>query len=138
MRLENPANPIHYQGMVCSLQPDERSGFIERADVVREIVFSSASVQGDRAITLGDEVEFTIQTVQVGSRGGLVGAGVFCCHGQLVSGARYMMHIIRYLRYDSIRYDIRCTVCIFLYLYFNRQQAHNPMIRVDGVIKYVM
>ncbi|KAF0294761.1 Cold shock domain-containing protein E1 [Amphibalanus amphitrite] len=64
VRLENPANPIHYQGMVCSLQPDERSGFIERADVVREIVFSSDSVQGDRPITLGDEVEFTIQTVQ--------------------------------------------------------------------------
>ncbi|XP_037094593.1 cold shock domain-containing protein E1-like [Pollicipes pollicipes] len=62
VRLENPANPIHYQGMVCSLESDERGGFIERADVVREIVFSCASVQGDRAVTLGDEVEFTIQT----------------------------------------------------------------------------
>ena len=63
--------------MVCSLQPDERGGYIERADVVREIVFSSASVQGDRAITLGDEVEFTIQTVQVRRGGGIVGGGLW-------------------------------------------------------------
>ena len=39
IRLENPASPVKYQGVVNSIQEDKTFGFIERADVVREIFF---------------------------------------------------------------------------------------------------
>merc|ERR550519_1357784 len=49
IRLENPAAPVKYQGVVNSLK--DSFGFIERADVVKEIFFH-----------FSDDVEFTIQT----------------------------------------------------------------------------
>lgn len=61
IRLENPAHPVKYQGVVCSMK--ESFGFIERGDVVKEIFFhfSEAKAMKDE-LRLGDDVEFTIQT----------------------------------------------------------------------------
>lgn len=62
IRLENPAAPVKYQGVVNSIQEDKSFGFIERADVVREIFFRNTDVENGDTIDLGDNVEFTIQT----------------------------------------------------------------------------
>lgn len=71
VRLENPAAPVRYQGVVNSVK--ENFGFIERADVVREIFFHLSEVKEEAAAagnanprmpTLGDHVEFTIATRQ--------------------------------------------------------------------------
>ena len=62
IRLENPASPVKYQGVVNSIQDDKTYGFIERADVVREIFFRDSDVQSGESVDLGDNVEFTIQT----------------------------------------------------------------------------
>nr|CAD7424847.1 unnamed protein product [Timema monikensis] len=61
IRLENPAHPVKYQGVICSMK--ESFGFIERADVVKEIFFhfSEAKTVKDE-LRLGDDVEFIIQT----------------------------------------------------------------------------
>ncbi|XP_017892359.1 cold shock domain-containing protein E1 isoform X1 [Ceratina calcarata] len=61
VRLENPAHPVRYRGVVCSMK--ENFGFIERADVVKEIFFhfSEAKSMKDE-LKLGDDVEFIIQT----------------------------------------------------------------------------
>lgn len=63
MRLENPAHPVRYQGVVCSMK--ESFGFIERADVVKEIFFHFSESKNKEEIRLGDDVEFTIQTRNV-------------------------------------------------------------------------
>ena len=64
IRLENPAHPVRYQGVVCSLK--ESFGFIERGDVVREIFFHFSEAKGIAdTMELGDDVEFTIQTRNV-------------------------------------------------------------------------
>jgi len=65
IRLENPAAPVKYRGVVNSLQ--EAFGFIERADVVKEIYFNIIDMQDNvkednSGIQLGDDVEFIIQT----------------------------------------------------------------------------
>ena len=61
IRLENPAKPVKYQGVVNSVKEQGKFGFIERSDVVREIFFHFTEVcEGDN-VDLGDNVEFTIQ-----------------------------------------------------------------------------
>merc|ERR1719187_28171 len=65
IRLENPAAPVKYQGVVNSMK--ETYGFIERADVVKEIIFNLNEViegreEDNSHIQLGDDVEFIIQT----------------------------------------------------------------------------
>lgn len=62
IRLENPAHPVKYQGVVCSMK--ESFGFIERADVVKEIFFhfSEAKLPTGEEFRLGDDVEFIILT----------------------------------------------------------------------------
>jgi len=65
IRLENPAAPVKYQGVVNSMK--ETYGFIERADVVKEIIFNLNEViegreEDNSHIQLGDDVEFNIQT----------------------------------------------------------------------------
>ena len=65
IRLENPAAPVKYQGVVNSLK--DTFGFIERADVVKEIFFHISEVvdgkeEDNSHIILGDDVEFIIQT----------------------------------------------------------------------------
>ncbi len=60
IRLENPAAPVKYQGVINSLK--ESFGFIERADVVREIFFHVSEMEESGEPRLGDDVEFTIQT----------------------------------------------------------------------------
>lgn len=65
IRLENPAAPVKYQGVVNSLK--DTFGFIERADVVKEIIFHINEVVDGREednshIQLADDVEFNIQT----------------------------------------------------------------------------
>merc|ERR1719232_2377753 len=67
IRLENPAAPVKYQGVINSIQEDKTFGFIERADVVREIFFRHSDIEFSNGedledIDLGDNVEFTIQT----------------------------------------------------------------------------
>ncbi|TRY73990.1 hypothetical protein TCAL_05535 [Tigriopus californicus] len=61
IRLEDPASPVKYQGVVNSITEDH--GLIERADVVREIRFHLQDMKdGFPAAKLGDDVEFIIQT----------------------------------------------------------------------------
>lgn len=60
VRLENPAHPVKYQGVVCSMK--ESFGFIERADVVKEIFFHFSEAKIKEELRLGDDVEFIIQT----------------------------------------------------------------------------
>ncbi|XP_071445726.1 RNA-binding protein Unr isoform X2 [Hetaerina americana] len=61
VRLENAVHPVRYQGVVCSMK--DNFGFIERADVVREIFFHFSETKGIRDdLRLGDDVEFTIQS----------------------------------------------------------------------------
>lgn len=49
-----------YQGVVCSMK--ENFGFIERADVVKEIFFHFTEFKGSiEELMLGDDVEFNIQ-----------------------------------------------------------------------------
>lgn len=63
VRLENPAHPVKYQGVVCSMK--ESFGFIERADVVKEIFFHFSEAKTKEELQLGDDVEFIIQTRNV-------------------------------------------------------------------------
>lgn len=65
IRLENPAHPVKYQGVVCSMK--ESFGFIERADVVKEIFFHFSEAKTKEELRLGDDVEFIIQTRNVSS-----------------------------------------------------------------------
>ncbi|KAG5677382.1 hypothetical protein PVAND_007146 [Polypedilum vanderplanki] len=61
IRLENSMHPVKYRGVVCSTK--ESFGFIERADVVKEIFFHFSETEGNNLeIRPGDDVEFTIQT----------------------------------------------------------------------------
>lgn len=60
VRLENAAHPVRYQGVVCSMK--ESFGFIERADIVKEIFFHFSEAKTKEELRLGDDVEFTIQT----------------------------------------------------------------------------
>jgi len=69
IRLENPAHPVKYQGVVCSMK--ESFGFIERADVVKEIFFHFSEAKlpnGGDELRLGDDVEFNIQTRNVSTK----------------------------------------------------------------------
>lgn len=43
----------------------ESFGFIERADVVKEIYFNFSEAEGNVELRPGDDVEFTIQTRSV-------------------------------------------------------------------------
>ncbi|XP_013777445.1 cold shock domain-containing protein E1-like [Limulus polyphemus] len=54
------AQPERYRGVVCALK--ETFGFIERADVVKEIFFHSSECKDFRNLDLGTDVEFSIQT----------------------------------------------------------------------------
>ncbi|GAB0096270.1 cold shock domain-containing protein E1 [Sergentomyia squamirostris] len=60
IRLENPVHPVKYRGVVCSMK--ESFGFIERADVVKEIFFHFSEADGNVELRPGDDVEFIIQT----------------------------------------------------------------------------
>lgn len=64
VRLENPAHPVRYRGVVCTMK--ENFGFIERADVVKEIFFHFSEAKSMKEeLKLGDDVEFIIQTRNV-------------------------------------------------------------------------
>lgn len=59
-----------YQGVVCSLK--DNYGFIERADIVKEIFFHFSEFQDDiQSLTLGDDVQYAIQTRNVSSWNGM-------------------------------------------------------------------
>ncbi|VVC94337.1 unnamed protein product [Leptidea sinapis] len=60
VRFENPAHPVKYHGVVCSKK--DNFGFIERADVVKEIFFHFSEAKMKEELALGDDVEFIIQT----------------------------------------------------------------------------
>ncbi|XP_034946970.1 cold shock domain-containing protein E1 isoform X2 [Chelonus insularis] len=61
VRLENPAHPVRYRGVICTMK--ESFGFIERADVVKEIFFHFSEAKSlKEELRLGDDVEFIIQT----------------------------------------------------------------------------
>jgi cold shock CspA family protein len=61
IRLENAIHPVKYRGVVCSMK--ETFGFIERADVVKEIFFHFSETEGNNLeVRPGDDVEFVIQT----------------------------------------------------------------------------
>lgn len=61
--MENPVHPVKYQGVVCSMK--ESFGFIERADIVKEIFFHFSEAKTREELRLGDDVEFIIQTRNV-------------------------------------------------------------------------
>lgn len=62
--MENPVHPVRYRGVVCSMK--ENFGFIERADVVKEIFFHFSEAKSMKEeLRLGDDVEFIIQTRNV-------------------------------------------------------------------------
>lgn len=64
VRLENPAQPVKYQGVVSTIK--DSYGFIERADVVDEIFFHFSEAKNiPGGLKLGDDVEFFIQTRNV-------------------------------------------------------------------------
>lgn len=64
VRLENPVHPVRYRGVICSMK--ESFGFIERADVVKEIFFHFSETKLMKEdLKLGDDVEFIIQTRNV-------------------------------------------------------------------------
>lgn len=63
IRFENPAHPVKYHGVVCSMK--DNFGFIERADVVKEIFFHFSEAKTKEELCLGDDVEFIIQTRNV-------------------------------------------------------------------------
>ena len=64
VRFENPAHPVRYRGVVCSMK--ESFGFIERADIVKEIFFHFSEAKSVKEeLRLGDDVEFIIQTRNV-------------------------------------------------------------------------
>lgn len=63
IRLENPVHPVKYRGVVCSMK--ESFGFIERADIVKEIFFHFSEAEGTVELRPGDDVEFIIQTRNV-------------------------------------------------------------------------
>ena len=49
-----------YQGVVCALK--DNYGFIERADIVKEIFFHFSEFHDDlQCLALGDDVQFAIQ-----------------------------------------------------------------------------
>uniref|UniRef100_A0A4D5R9V6 Cold shock domain-containing protein E1 n=1 Tax=Scolopendra viridis TaxID=118503 RepID=A0A4D5R9V6_SCOVI len=59
IKLDNSSQLQRYQGVVCSKK--ESFGFIERADVVKEIFFHFSEVKDIKDLILGDDVEFSIQ-----------------------------------------------------------------------------
>lgn len=63
VRLENPARPVRYKGIVSSIK--DNFGFIERADVAKEIFFHFSETRIHEGIVVGDNVEFNIQTRNV-------------------------------------------------------------------------
>lgn len=63
IRLENATHPVKYRGVVCSMK--ESFGFIERADVVKEIFFHFSEADVCFELRPGDDVEFIIQTRNV-------------------------------------------------------------------------
>ena len=64
VNLVQPAKQEAFQGVICSMK--ENYGFIERADVVKEIFFHFSEFEGNvNEIVLGDDVEFNIQTRNV-------------------------------------------------------------------------
>lgn len=59
LTLETPT-PQRFQGVICTLK--DSFGFIERADVVREIFFHSSEAKDFKSLNLGDDVDFSVQT----------------------------------------------------------------------------
>ena len=60
IKLEQAAEQERVQGVICSMK--DSYGFIERADVVKEIFFHFSEYQGDPdQLALGDDVEFSVQ-----------------------------------------------------------------------------
>lgn len=67
VRLENPARPVRYRGIVSSLK--DNFGFIERADVAKELFFQISETRITDSVTVNDNVEFNIQTRNVSGKG---------------------------------------------------------------------
>ena len=64
VKLVTAREPERCQGVVCSMK--DGYGFIERADVVKEIFFHYSEYDGDvGTCVLGEDVEFTVQSRNV-------------------------------------------------------------------------
>lgn len=60
MSLVQSVHTERYEGVICSLK--DGYGFIERADMVKEIFFHYSEYQGEIGdIVLGDDVAFAVQ-----------------------------------------------------------------------------
>ncbi|GAB6030260.1 hypothetical protein CHUAL_005938 [Chamberlinius hualienensis] len=59
IQLDNDSQVKRYQGVICSIK--DSFGFIERADVVKEIFFHVSEAKDFADLELGDDVEFSIQ-----------------------------------------------------------------------------
>lgn len=60
IQTEKSSKSERFQGVICSLK--DTFGFIERADIVKEIFFHTSEIKGFKDLELGDDVEFSIQT----------------------------------------------------------------------------
>lgn len=60
IQLESGSQSKRYQGVICSIK--DSFGFIERADVVKEIFFHVSEAKDFADLELGDDVEFSIQS----------------------------------------------------------------------------
>lgn len=114
VRLENPAQPVKYQGVVSTIK--DSYGFIERADVVDEIFFHFSEAKNiPGGLKLGDDVEFFIQTRNVSKR------CIFFCIGSKTYF--YSLEIYYYrVNYQGWCQEYQCNVayyksqCILLYV----------------------
>ncbi|KAI8040549.1 hypothetical protein M5D96_006492 [Drosophila gunungcola] len=112
IRLENPAQPVKYRGVVCSMK--ESFGFIERADVVKEIFFHFSEAEGNVELRPGDDVEFTIQTRSVSGSGDPTNPNILQSKMQSASvppqGREFACNITRLAPGSVIFEDVDSTV----------------------------
>lgn len=106
MRLENPAQPVKYQGVVSTIK--DSYGFIERADVVDEIFFHFSEAKNiPGGLKLGDDVEFFIQTRNVS----WPLSGFLICLSNLILCMKY-----NYISIAELNYHINKGWTVFMLL----------------------
>ncbi|XP_037906912.1 cold shock domain-containing protein E1 isoform X3 [Hermetia illucens] len=108
IRLENPAQPVKYRGVVCSMK--ESFGFIERADVVKEIFFHFSEAEGSVELRPGDDVEFTIQTRNVSGIGDRLISENSKMNCLITQGREYACNITRLPPGSVIFEDVDSTI----------------------------
>lgn len=127
----------------------ESFGFIERADVVKEIFFHFSENKSKDELELGDDVEFIIQTRNVSTNGTLkiFIFGLTCSHNLLYTSLRYLIHyckcispfILWILMQETLRFSkyyliniVRPTIFSLFQWKFNKGTASYSTKNVDA------